>query len=222
MVEHCPANTTVPKFVGLDSLSTYLKAQGLFGDSILFSCIFLTTFPPLPMYSTFIFLAGYSYGLLHGFILSYLAALSGAVVVFALSKIWLEGCMCRLLDKSPSLKKVIRAVERRPKLLFLIRLSPYPYNVMNTLLASSQTLSFSCYFWCTAIANLKLLVHVSVGCTIRSFAQAGGAGEAVEGATEEELEREQAGQRMKAIAGAVGVLLCIGESDLSLAPALHC
>lgn len=200
-------------FSFLDSLSVYLKSQGLFGNFILFLCIFATTFPPLPLYSTFIFLAGYSFGLLEGFLVSYAAALSGAVVVFLLSKRCFKARMVHLLDCSPGLKKVVRAVERRPKLLFLIRLSPYPYNVMNVLLASSQTLSFSCYFWCTAISLLKLIVHCSVGTTIRSFAESSGAGAgaATGDATEEEIEAERQGQRLKALAGAVGVALCVGK-----------
>ena len=198
-------------FSFLDSLSVYLKSQGYFGDFILFLCIFITTFPPLPLYSTFIFLAGYSFGLVEAFLISYAAALSGAVVVFLLSKRCLKDRMISLLDASPGLKKVVRAIERRPKLLFLIRLSPYPYNVMNVLLASSQTLSFSCYFWCTALSLPKLIIHCSVGTTIRSFAESTSSNPATEGATEEELEAERQGQRLKAIAGAVGIALCIGK-----------
>lgn len=84
----------------------------------------MTTFPPLPLYSTFIILSGYSFGLWEGFIISYAAALSGAVVVYLCSKIWLKDGMEGLLNKSQGLKKVVRAIERRPKLLYLIRLSP--------------------------------------------------------------------------------------------------
>lgn len=207
-------------FSFLDSLSVYLKSQGLWGNFLLFLCIFATTFPPLPLYSTFIFLAGYSFGLLEGFIVSYAAALSGAVVVFMLSKTFLRTRMVHMLDCSPGLKKVVRAIERRPKLLFLIRLSPYPYNVMNVLLASSQTLSFSCYFWCTAISLLKLVVHCSVGTTIRSFAESTGSSSSTTGASEEEMEAERAGQRLKATAGAVGVALCIGTRPTFPSPHL--
>lgn len=87
---------------------------------------------------------------------------------------------------------------------------------MNVLLASSNTLSFSCYFWCTALALPKLLIHCSIGTTIRSFAESAkssnnddGIGNGGDGS--EELEREQSGQRMKAIAGLVGGILCFGE-----------
>lgn len=92
-----------------------------------------------------------------------------------------------------------------------------PYNVMNVLLASSSTLSFSCYFWCTALSLPKLLVHCSVGTTIRSFAESAqdrskeGFDEMVD-YDDDTLAREKSGERMKAIAGIVGILLCVGKS----------
>ena len=159
--------------------------------------IFLTTFPPLPLYSTLIVLCGFSFGLLQGFIISYVAALSGAIVVFLLSRSLLKGWMVELLNKSGGLKRVsgtgkgrgskkgkanmrgrqvVRAIERRPKLLFLVRLAPYPYNLMNTLLASSPTLTLQTYTVCTALALPKLLVHCALGTSIKNFAAYNGAG----------------------------------------------
>jgi hypothetical protein len=61
------------------------------------------------------------------------------------------------LSKSPSLARVIHAIECRPSLLFLIRLAPYPYNVMNTLLASSRTLSLKVYVGVTGVSLFKLM-----------------------------------------------------------------
>lgn len=82
------------------------------------------------------------------------------------------------------LKRVVRAIEKRPKLLFLIRLAPYPYNVMNCLLAASPTLTWQTYAACTALSLFKLIIHTSIGSTIHSFADyhlkkaaAGGAGD---------------------------------------------
>lgn len=93
---------------------------------------------------------------------------------------------------------------------------------MNVLLASSSTLSFSCYFWCTALALPKLLIHCSVGTTIRSFAESAKSSQEGEdagvggGDADAGLEREQSGQRMKAIAGIVGILLCVGTLTSSV------
>jgi uncharacterized membrane protein YdjX (TVP38/TMEM64 family) len=90
----------------LDRLSTHLQEMGLAGRLFLGSLIFLTTFPPLPLYSTLIILCGFSFGLVQGFIISYVAALSGAIVVFLLSRSLLKNWMVELLNKSGGMKRV--------------------------------------------------------------------------------------------------------------------
>lgn len=100
---------------------------------------FLYSSAPLPLYSTLIGLAGYTYGPWTGAVISYWAALAGAVVVFLLSRYLLRETISSWLSCATSIKRVVRAIEKRPKLLFLIRLAPYPYNVMNCLLGASPT-----------------------------------------------------------------------------------
>lgn len=80
---------------------------------------------------------------------------------------------------------------------------------MNVLLASSSSLSFACYFWCTALALPKLIVHVSIGTTLHNFASAHPNGAHEAGSAEEEA-REAEGRRTKSIAGIVGIALCLG------------
>ncbi|KAF8528905.1 hypothetical protein BU17DRAFT_73159 [Hysterangium stoloniferum] len=157
-------------FTGLDQLSHYLQSLGDTGYAILFCLIFITTIPPFPLYSTLIILSGYTFGTWIGAIISYAAALSGAVVVFLVSRRYLRDTMSRLLSHTASLKRVVRAIEKRPKLLLLIRIAPYPYNLMNVLLAASHTLTFSTYFWCTALSLVKVVIHTSVGSGIHNFA----------------------------------------------------
>jgi hypothetical protein len=65
---------------------------------------------------------------------------------------------------------VVRAIEKRPKLLFMVRLAPYPYNVMNALLAASPTLTFKTYTLCTALSLCKVIIHTTIGASIHSFA----------------------------------------------------
>lgn len=158
-------------FQGLDALSTYLKSDQYLGYAILFFLIFLTTFPPLPLYSTLIILAGYTYGPWTGAVISYFAALSGALVVFLLSRHFLRDSISRCLSAACSVKRVVRAIEKRPQLLFLIRLAPYPYNVMNCLLAASPILTLRTYTICTALSLFKVIIHTSIGASIHSFAE---------------------------------------------------
>jgi len=156
-------------FTFLDDLSVWLRADEHFGYAVLFVLIFITTFPPVPMYSTLIILSGYTFGPWVGAALSYFAALSGALTVFIISRTLLRDCISRWLDSACTIKRVVRAVEKRPRLLFLVRLAPYPYNVMNCLLAASPTLTLRTYTLCTAASLFKVIIHTSVGASIHSF-----------------------------------------------------
>jgi uncharacterized membrane protein YdjX (TVP38/TMEM64 family) len=101
---------------------------------------------------------------------------------------------------------VVRAVEKRPKLLFLVRLAPYPYNVMNCLLAASPTLTLKTYTLCTAASLFKVIIHTSLGASIHSFKEYNTAAPA-DGATEpEDATGADAVARMWTIGG---VLLCV-------------
>ncbi|KAN0097743.1 hypothetical protein V8E55_002189 [Tylopilus felleus] len=164
-------------FDGLDQLSHWLRNDEYFGFAVLFCLIFITTFPPLPLYSTLITLSGYTYGPWIGAMISYSAALSGAIVVFSLSRAFLREQIARWLQSTRGLCRVVRAIERKPQLLFLVRLAPYPYNVMNVLLAST-TLNMKTYVTCTGLSLFKVIVHTSIGAGIRSFsAHKSGSGE---------------------------------------------
>ncbi|KAI9574974.1 hypothetical protein HD554DRAFT_2051493 [Boletus coccyginus] len=170
-------------FDGLDQLSHWLRNDEFFGFAVLFCLIFITTFPPFPLYSTLITLSGYTYGPWIGAVISYAAALSGAIVVFSLSRAFLRERIARWLQSTRGLCRAVRAIERKPQLLFLVRVAPYPYNVMNVLLAAT-TLSMKTYVTCTGLSLFKVIVHTSVGAGIRSFSahkNMSGAGEEEDG-----------------------------------------
>ncbi|KAJ7276229.1 hypothetical protein B0H12DRAFT_1084244 [Mycena haematopus] len=179
-----------------------------FGYAVLFVLIFITTFvrcaPPVPMYSTLIILSGYTFGPWVGATLSYFAALSGALTVFLISRTLLHDSISRWLESASTIKRVVRAVEKRPKLLFLVRLAPYPYNVMNCLLAASPTLTLRSYTLCTAASLFKVIIHTSLGASIHSFKNYNTA--VPEGDEPEETGGADAVARTWTIAG---VVLCV-------------
>ncbi|KAF9221876.1 hypothetical protein BS17DRAFT_784104 [Gyrodon lividus] len=185
-------------FNGLDQLSHWLRNDEYFGYAVLFCLIFITTFPPLPLYSTLITLSGYTYGPWIGAVISYTAALSGAIVVFSLSRTFLRESIARWLQSTRGLCRAVRAIERRPQLLFLVRFAPYPYNVMNALLAAT-TLDTNTYVMCTGLSLFKVIVHTSIGAGIRSFST-----KKVEGAPEEEE-----GEGWSKVWAIGGIMLCI-------------
>ncbi|KAI0370254.1 hypothetical protein BV20DRAFT_944369 [Pilatotrama ljubarskyi] len=160
----------VEVFQGLDQLSHWLQSDRYLGYAVIFALIFITTFPPVPLYSTLIILSGYTFGPWTGAIISYWASLAGALVVFTVSRAFFRASISRWLSCTITIKRVVRAIENNPKLLFLIRLAPYPYNVMNCLLAASPSLTLRTYMLCTALSLPKLIIHTSIGSSIRSFA----------------------------------------------------
>lgn len=187
-------------FHGLHALSLHLRSLGLLGRVLFGLMVFATTFPPLPLYSTLIVLSGFAFGAWQGFVVSYIAALSGAAMVFVLSRTWLRPWMVRLLMHAGPLKRVVRAIERQPRLLFLVRLAPYPYNLLNTLLASSHVLTLRTYLVCTAMALPKLLVHTNLGASIQNFA--------TYQASSTHNDSSRADQ-LRQLAGGAGLVLCV-------------
>ena len=84
-------------FGTLDHLSVLLRQWGWAGRVVFGLMIFVTTFPPLPLYSTLVVLSGFAFGMWQGFVVSYVAALLGASAVFSLSRTYLHAWMTRLL-----------------------------------------------------------------------------------------------------------------------------
>ncbi|KAG6837947.1 hypothetical protein H0H93_008341 [Arthromyces matolae] len=129
----------------------------------------ITFAAPIPLYSTLITLSGYTFGAWTGAVISYFAALTGALTVFIISRTFFHDTISRWLSSTMTIKRVVHAVDKRPKLLFLIRLAPYPYNVMNCLLAAAPTLTLRTYIVCTGLSLLKVIIHTSIGASIASF-----------------------------------------------------
>ena len=203
-------------FGTLDHLSVLLRQWGWAGRVVFGLMIFVTTFPPLPLYSTLVVLSGFAFGMWQGFVVSYVAALLGASAVFSLSRTYLHAWMTRLLRASGSLGRVVRAIEKQPRLLFLVRLAPYPFNLLNTLLASASLLSMRTYLVCTALALPKLLVHTALGASIHSFAHYHAPSNRTHGnmgvLTDDTPGDDPLShaERVRQVAGVLGIALCIG------------
>ena len=193
-------------FQALDAMSHTLRELGVAGRIVLGAIIFLTTFPPMPLYSTLVVVSGFAFGMWQGFLVSYTAALSGAITVFVLSRSLMRAWMIRLLNQSGGLKRVVHAIEKRPQLLFLVRLAPYPYNLLNTLLASSPTLTLRTYVMCTALPLFKLLVHTALGSSIQNFSTFN---DAHANSPSQFAPESSRAARIHHIAGVVGLVLCI-------------
>ena len=193
----------------------------MYGYAVMFVLIFITTFresftcpgcptyscyviAPIPLYSTLIILSGYTFGPWTGAIISYFAALTGALTVFTISRALFRDSITRWLSSYTGIRRVVRAIEKRPKLLFLIRLAPYPYNVMNCLLAAAPTLTVHTYTACTALSLFKVIIHTSLGASIHSFKDYHH-----RDPSSDPSEEESGADTLARMSTAVGILLCI-------------
>ncbi|WVQ75480.1 hypothetical protein IAR50_005105 [Cryptococcus sp. DSM 104548] len=164
-------------FRALDDLSHDLADRGIFGPLAFYLMIFITTIPPLPLYSTLIVLSGYTFGVWKGFCISYVASLSGAVFVFLVSRKTLKDTIVKSLAGSSISMSLLHVLPTHPHLLLLIRIAPYPYNLLNVILASSPTLTLQTYTGCTALALSKLVLHTWIGSGIHDLSRSYGHGQ---------------------------------------------
>ena len=100
---------------------------------------------------------------------------------------------------------MLSILPKNPHLLFLIRLAPYPYNLLNVILASCPSLSFQSFTLCTALSLCKLLLHTWIGAGIHDLSDSYSEGAEQKELSEDELHR----MHVKHQATWCGILLCI-------------
>ncbi|KAG2191401.1 hypothetical protein INT46_007848 [Mucor plumbeus] len=158
-------------FEALETLSNKLSDMGYSGYILMSVLIFSSAFPPILGYGTYLTLSGFTFGFSIGFPISYLSALTGAIVCFQLSRTFLKARVARTLSKYPNLEAVVKAVEKKGfKLFLLIRFSPYPFNLLNVFFAATNISLFQ-FAAGTAISLLKIALHVYIGANLTSFAK---------------------------------------------------
>ncbi|KAF9907114.1 hypothetical protein BX616_000525 [Lobosporangium transversale] len=154
----------------LESIATFIKGLGRAGPLIIMLGLFLTAFPPIFGYSSLVTMSGYVYGFAFGLFIAYTSALLGSVACFYLCRRWFKVQVRTLMAKKQGMKSVVKAVEKRGfKLMLLIRLAPYPFNVMNALLSATH-IPLSTYTFATALSLTKLALHIYIGSTLSSLA----------------------------------------------------
>lgn len=79
----------------------------------------------------------------------------------------------------------------------MVRIAPYPYNLLNVVLASSPALSLQTYTACTAISLCKLVLHTWIGASMHDISTAYSEGS------------EKDSQSLKSAVTWGGVVLCI-------------
>lgn len=145
------------------------------GWLILWTLVFVVSFPPLIGYSTLLSLAGFVYGFPHGWPIVASATLVGSVAAFIASRYVLRGYVSRLMEKDKRFAALALTIKHDGlKLLVMIRLCPLPYSLSNGALSTIPTVTWLQFAVATAIVSPKLLVHVFIGAQLGRLAEHGG------------------------------------------------
>ncbi|KAJ3365278.1 hypothetical protein GGF32_009783 [Allomyces javanicus] len=148
----------------------FVRGHTVVGPLLLTMAIFSTMFPPIMGLSTILYLCGYIYGFPGGFAPAYLGALGGACTCFLLAHSYLRGYASRALARYPSARALRHTIDKRGlKLLILIRLAPYPSNMVNVLLATSSSISLRTFALASALTFPKYLLQVYIGSSLSTF-----------------------------------------------------
>ncbi|ORZ07885.1 snare associated Golgi protein-domain-containing protein [Absidia repens] len=185
----------------LETLSHAVSDMGASGYLLMSFLIFLSAFPPMIGYGTFQSLSGFTFGFAKGYPISYFSALFGAVACFIISRRYLKKRVQSTMAKYPNLEAVVKAVEKKGfKLFVLIRLSPYPFNLLNVLFAATD-IPLSHFALGTALSLIKIGLHVYIGANLTSFAKH------VLGGEDDLTESEKRAETVREIVIVIGSIL---------------
>ncbi|KAL7751908.1 Tlg2-vesicle protein [Sorochytrium milnesiophthora] len=156
----------------LDTLARWLRANGVLGIFVVVLILSATAFPPMIGYSTLLTLCGYVWGFPLGFVPGFLGGFIGSSLCFIAARRYLRQYVERkVLVRFPNVNTIKRVIERRGfKFLLLIRIAPYPYNIVNVLVATTR-IPYRVYAAATAISLLKILIHIYLGASLTNFTE---------------------------------------------------
>ncbi|CAJ0912511.1 20342_t:CDS:2 [Entrophospora sp. SA101] len=134
-----------------------------YGSLIISACIIVSSIPPIP--------GGFAYGFPMGFLPVYPAALIGASLSFFICRLLCLGRATKMAEKQGNFYKLSLAIEEGGFwVIFLIRLSPFPFTYSNAFFAAVQSVSFTKFFIVTAITLPKILIHIFIGSRLHNLA----------------------------------------------------
>ncbi|KAK3815216.1 MAG: snare associated Golgi protein-domain-containing protein, partial [Benniella sp.] len=189
----------------LEFIALSIKGLGPWGPLVLMFALFATSFPPIIGYSSCVTMSGYVYGFMNGFLMAFSSAWLGSIVCFYFCRRWFKVHVRKLMTKNKSLKAVVRTVEKKGfRLLLLIRLAPYPFNIMNALLSATHIPLYT-FALATGLSLLKLMLFVYIGSTLSSLAGNDG--------NDDDTPKnpdEVHGHKLQKVAMILGIILGIG------------
>ncbi|KAF2806718.1 uncharacterized protein BDZ99DRAFT_465512 [Mytilinidion resinicola] len=145
------------------------------GWLILWSMIFVVSFPPLIGYSSLLTIAGFVYGFPNGWFIAASATIVGSTVSFILSRSLLKDWVHRLIANDKRFAALALTLKHDGlKLLIMIRLCPLPYSLSNGAIATFPTVHWASFAAATTIVSPKLMLHIFIGAQLDKIAESGG------------------------------------------------
>ncbi|KAG0169286.1 hypothetical protein DFQ30_003760 [Apophysomyces sp. BC1015] len=184
----------------LETLSKAVKNMGFGGYLLMSGLIFLSAFPPMIGYGTYQTLSGFSFGFVRGFVVSYFSALLGAIGCFLLARIWLKAYVQRFMESYPSLKAVVKAVEKKGFKATVCSHTAFSLSIW----PFATDISLIHYALGTAISLIKIGLHVYIGANMTSFAKH------VLGEDDDMTEGERQAENVRYVAIGIGSFLALG------------
>ncbi|KAG9304709.1 hypothetical protein G9A89_000508, partial [Geosiphon pyriformis] len=135
-----------------------------FGYLILFALVLVSSFPPIPGYSIILIICGFIYGFPIGFFPAFGGALIGSILCFGLFRITFKNYTDELVSKDRRFAALAIAIHNEGfKIIFLVRLSPFPFPYTNAFFASLPSVSFWEFFLATIITLPQQLITIFIG-----------------------------------------------------------
>ena len=149
----------------IEQFATTVKNLGFWGYLIATAMTFITAFPPIPGYGLSATFNGLVFSWL-GIIPTMVGAFLGACATFVLFRKIGYSYTQKLIAAHPKSFAIVRAIEQEGfKLLFLIRLAPYPFNLFNALFGISHV-PFLHFALATVLTLPKDIVDVAIGANV--------------------------------------------------------
>ncbi|ODV60435.1 Tvp38p ASCRUDRAFT_18959, partial [Ascoidea rubescens DSM 1968] len=157
-------------FNDLIELSDFLESYD-HTSLIIWFAMFFVSFPPMIGYTALSTLTGILFGL-NGWFLIASSSVLGSTVAFIIYKFCFKNYSLYLSQKNVlfnALSQVFLEEKRKILLLALIKISPFPYSLLNGALASIQNITVLQFFLASAITTPKLVFHLFIGLKLKNI-----------------------------------------------------
>ncbi|KAF9307594.1 Tlg2-vesicle protein [Linnemannia elongata] len=157
-------------FEFLEPAVSYIRTSSA-GIAVLSSIMAATCIFPLIGYGVVSMLCGYIYGIPKGFLPAFVGDIVGASICFWLYRFAFHNYINRKLGHNIEFKEMSKAVSKDGLfILFLIRLSSFPFAVLNAYFGAMTLLPYWKFILATTLSTPRLFIPIFIGHNISSLA----------------------------------------------------